>query len=413
MINVKIEDVAKNAKNAAQSLLAISESDRNLVLMNLANLLIEFSDDIIDENNKDIELAVAGGLTSAMIDRLSLSQSRLAALSQSVNNIAEQPQVVNEIVSELKRDDGLIIQKQRIPIGVLAMIFESRPNVVVDCSALAIKSGNAIILKGGKEANNTNLILADIVNQAIAELLPENTVQLITSRDDVRQLIEQVDYIDLVIPRGGESLVNYVVNHSKIPVLAHYKGLCHIYIDATANLQKAIEIVTNSKVQRPGVCNALETLLLDERLSDEFILDLFGQMEEKSVELRICDACPKTALSKSASVEDWSTEYLDKILAVKRVKGVKAACQHIKQYGSQHTEAILSTDEDAIQYFQQNVDASSVMINASTRFNDGGEYMLGAELGISTTKIHAYGPMGAKEMTITRHLVIGEGHIRH
>lgn len=413
MINVKIEDVAKNAKNAAQNLLAISESDRNLVLMNIASLLIERTDDIIDENNKDIELALASGLTTAMVDRLSLSQSRLAAMSQSVKNIAEQPQVANEIVSELKREDGLIIQKQRIPIGVLAMIFESRPNVVVDCSALAVKSGNAIILKGGKEAKHSNLILADIVNQAIADILPKHTVQLVTSRDDVRQLLEQVDYIDLVIPRGGESLVNYVVNNSKIPVLAHYKGLCHIYIDATANLQNAIEIVINSKVQRPGVCNALETLLLDEQLSDEFILDLFRQMQEKSVELRICEACPKTSLTKNASELDWSTEYLDKILSVKRVKNVQAACQHIKQYGSQHTEAILSTDEDSINYFQQNVDASSIMINASTRFNDGGEYMLGAELGISTTKIHAYGPMGAKEMTITRHLVIGEGHIRH
>jgi glutamate-5-semialdehyde dehydrogenase len=412
MVNIKIEDVARNAKNAAQSLLAITENDRNLVLKNLARLLIENSDDIIAENNKDIEVALAAGLTTAMVDRLSLSQSRLTDMSQSVSNIAEQPQVANEIVSELKRDDGLIIQKQRIPIGVLAMIFESRPNVVVDCSALAIKSGNAIILKGGKEAKHSNQILANIVNQAIADILPKHTVQLVTSRDDVRQLLEQVDYIDLVIPRGGESLVNYVVNHSKVPVLAHYKGLCHIYIDATADLQKAIEIVINGKVQRPGVCNAVETLLLDEQLGDEFILDLFRQLEDHSVELRVCDACPKTALTKSASEEDWSTEYLDKILSVKRVKGVQEACQHIKQFGSQHTEAILSRDADSIQYFQQNVDASSVMINASTRFNDGGEYMLGAELGISTTKIHAYGPMGAKEMTITRHLVIGAGHIR-
>jgi glutamate-5-semialdehyde dehydrogenase len=412
MNNVEIVDVAKNAKKASQSLLAIAESDRNLVLRNIASLLIEYTDDIIIENNKDIELALASGSTAPMIDRLSLSQSRLAALSHSVKNIAGQPQVANEIVSEIKRDDGLIIQKQRIPIGVLAMIFESRPNVVVDCSALAIKSGNAIILKGGKEAKHSNLILAKIVNQAIAAHLPKHTVQLVTSRDDVRQLLEQVDYIDLVIPRGGESLVNYVVNHSKIPVLAHYKGLCHIYIDATANLPKAIDIVINGKVQRPGVCNALETLLLDEQLSDEFVLELFRQLEEQSVELRVCGSCPQTSLTKSATKQDWSTEYLDKILSVKMVKGVQAACDHIKQYGSQHTEAILSTDADSIEYFQQNVDASSIMINASTRFNDGGEYMLGAELGISTTKIHAYGPMGAKEMTICRHLVIGEGHIR-
>jgi len=413
MNEFNIEEVAKNAKTASQNLLAISESDRNLVLMNMANLLIERNDDIIRENNKDIEQAHASGLTAALVDRLSLTQSRLTELSLSVQNIAKQPQVVNEIISELKREDGLIIQKQRIPIGVLAMIFESRPNVVVDCSALAIKSGNAIILKGGKEAGHSNRILAEIVNQAIAKRLPDHTIQLVTSREDVAQLLEQVDYIDLVIPRGGESLVNYVVSNSKIPVLAHYKGLCHIYIDASANLNQAIDIVVNAKVQRPGVCNAVETILLNEQLSDEFIQALFSRLEAESVELRICEACPKTTSSKIATEQDWSTEYLDKILSIKKVKDVQAACQHIKHYGSQHTEAILSMNDDSIRYFQQNVDASSVMINASTRFNDGGEYMLGAELGISTTKIHAYGPMGAKEMTISRHLVIGEGHIRH
>jgi len=238
-------------------------------------------------------------------------------------------------------------------------------------------------------------------------------VQLVTSRDDVRQLLEQVEFIDLVIPRGGEGLIKYVVDNSRIPVLAHYKGLCHIYIDESANLSQAIDIVLNAKVQRPGVCNAVETVLVHKALlENQFIRDLFSKLEDEGVELRLCDKCPTTEKSLIATEEDWNTEYLDKILSIKAVDNVQAACEHIKQYGSQHTEAILSSDQQSINYFQQNVDASSVMINASTRFNDGGEYLLGAELGISTTKLHAYGPMGAREMTIKRHLVIGEGHIR-
>ncbi len=295
------------------------------------------------------------------------------------------------------------------------MIVESRPNVVIDCSALAIKSGNAIILKGGKEASHSNQILAEIVIEAVENILPDFSVQLVTSRDDVRQLLEQVESIDLVIPRGGEGLIKYVVDNSRIPVLAHYKGLCHIYIDKSANLSQAIDIVLNAKVQRPGVCNAVETVLIHEALlagEHQFIQELFSKLEDEGVELRLCNKCPTTEKSLLATEEDWNTEYLDKILSIKAVEDVQAACEHIKQYGSQHTEAILSSDQQRIHYFQQNVDASSVMINASTRFNDGGEYLLGAELGISTTKLHAYGPMGAREMTINRHLVIGAGHIR-
>ncbi len=404
--------VAINAKQASQGLLAVSEQSRQQALKNIAQSLREQSTNIISENAKDIEQAKQSGLTDALIDRLKLDETRILALADSVLSIAAQPQVVNEIVSELKRDDGLLIQKQRVPIGVLAMIFESRPNVVIDCSALAIKSGNAIILKGGKEAHHSNQILANIVTDSIKELLPNNSVQLVTTRDDVGQLIEQVDTVDLVIPRGGESLIKYVVANSKVPVLAHYKGLCHIYVDSSADQKSAIDIVINAKVQRPGVCNAVETVLLNKALPKVFIADLFRTLEEQGVQLRICEQCPKTERSIEATDADWDTEYLDKILSVKMVDDVQAACEHIKYFGSHHTEAILSSDQNAINYFQQNVDASSVMINASTRFNDGGEYLLGAELGISTTKIHAYGPMGAKEMTITRHLVVGDGHTR-
>lgn len=403
---------AIQAKQAAAKLLGVAEVNRTKALKNIASELRAQAEVIITENALDLENARVAGLSEAMIDRLALDQNRIESMANSVENIANQSQVVNEIVSEIKRDDGLVIQKQRVPIGVLAMIFESRPNVVIDCSALAIKSGNAIILKGGKEASHSNQILCEIVNKAIGELLPEHAVQLVTSRDEVGELLNQTGLVDLIIPRGGESLIDYVVSHSKVPVLAHYKGLCHIYIDASAKLDKATEIVLNAKVQRPGVCNAVETLLVNESLSDEYLLGLFAELEAAGVELRLCDSCPKTPDSKLATKEDWQTEYLDLILSVKKVSDVKSACEHIAEFGSLHTEAILSEEPGAINYFQQNVDASSVMINASTRFNDGGEYQLGAELGISTTKLHAYGPMGAREMTINRHLVIGEGHIR-
>jgi len=403
---------AKNAKEASLKLLAVSEETRNQALMRIAERLRERTPDIVAANLKDIAIAEKSAVSAALVDRLTLDELRIESLAQSVENIASQEQVANTIVSEIKRDDGLVIQEQRVPIGVLAMIFESRPNVVIDCSALAIKSGNAIILKGGKEAHYSNEILAEIVNQSIKKLVPDFSVQLVTTRDDVRQLLEQVDYIDLVIPWGGEGLIRYVVDNSRVPVLAHYKGLCHIYIDESAEPEKAIEIVLNAKVQRPGVCNAVETLLLDSGLSNEFILKLFEKLEEQAVEIRVCDRCPETDKTRPASEADWDTEYLDKILSVKIVDDVQAACEHIGQHGSQHTEAILSAEQQPISYFQQHVDASSIMVNASTRFNDGGEYLLGAELGISTTKLHAYGPMGVREMTIKRHLVVGDGHIR-
>jgi len=404
--------VALQAKQASTELLSIPEDKRNQALLSIAAKLREQSQQILVENQIDIKNAQQAGLSAAMIDRLSLSEESILAMAESVESIAEQDQVVNAIVEEIVREDGLKLQKQRIPIGVLAMIFESRPNVVIDCSALAIKSGNAIILKGGKEVQRSNLILANLVIDAISNFLPEYSVQLVSTRDDVHELIQQVGSIDLVIPRGGEGLIRSVTENSKVPVLAHFKGLCHVFVDASANETQAKDIILNAKVQRPGVCNAMETLLIHADKSEDFIRVIFAALEDEDVDLRLCERCPKTDSSIDATDEDWDTEYLDKILSVKIVDDVAAACEHIKRHGSKHTEAILSADEQARFYFQQNVDASSVMLNASTRFNDGGEYMLGAELGISTTKLHAYGPMGAKEMTITRHLVVGDGHFR-
>lgn len=400
------------ASKAASKLLAVTEEQRNQVLMTIAELLESRLTDILNQNNKDIQAGKNAGLSSAMIDRLTLSKSRIEDMAESVRSIAGQEPVVGLIESSTEIQDGLVIQKQRVPIGVLAMIFESRPNVVIDCSALAIKSGNAMLLKGGKEAAHSNKILHKIVSDACQGLLPENSIQLLEHRGDVSALLSQREYIDLVIPRGGEGLVSYVEANATMPVLAHHKGLCHMYIHKSANLHKATDLVLNAKVQRPGVCNALETLLLDKSLPESFCQSLFQSLIEAGVELRLDAGCPQIEGALVAKDSDWDEEYLDLVLSVKMVDDVSSACEHINKHGSQHSESILADDEDAITYFQYHVDASAVMVNASTRFNDGGQFQLGAELGISTTKLHAYGPMGAKEMTICRHLVVGDGHIR-
>ena len=400
------------AAEAAAKLLSISESARNLALSNIANVIRSSSDKILFANKSDITQAKEQGLSNAMIDRLTLTEARLEDIAQGVESIAQQDAVVGTIESSITTDDGLTIAKQRVPIGVLAMIFESRPNVVIDCSALAIKSGNAIILKGGKEAAHSNKALFEVIQTAIQEILPSDAIQLLQTRNDVAELLAQGEHIDLVIPRGGHGLVSYVLENAQMPVLAHDKGLCHMFIHHTATPEHIKQMVINAKVQRPGVCNALETLILDKRLNKDLIISLLSELQQAGVELRLDPACPMIDGATLATDDDWSTEYLDLILAVKMVDNTEAACAHIHRFGSKHTEAILAQDTDAIDYFQSHVDASAIMLNASTRFNDGGQFQLGAELGISTTKLHAYGPMGAKEMTICRHLVTGDGHIR-
>jgi glutamate-5-semialdehyde dehydrogenase len=404
---------AKQAQQAKLDFIKVSEQDRIKAILEIAKALDANKQELIQANQHDILAAKQDQLSKAMIDRLEMNESRINALIDSVKAIANQEQVVGEITQTMTRPDGLIIQKQRIPLGVIGMIFESRPNVVIDCSCLAIKSGNCIILKGGKEAKHSNLYLAKLVQQAISKYIPKLVVQLIESRQNVSQLLDQVGLVDVIIPRGGEKLIEYVYKNSKIPVIAHFKGLCHIYIDADANLEHAINIVINAKTQRPGVCNAVETLLLHKDLPIEFVDQLFNALIAKETELRVCDNT-NTSLKnlKSATEDDWETEYLDNILSVKTISNLDEAIKHIQIFGSHHTEAIISNTKDHLEKFQNQVDASSIMLNASTRFNDGGEYNLGAELGISTTKLHAYGPMGAKEMTTERYVVVGDGHIR-
>lgn len=407
-------DTLKKTKIASRASLNVSNDDRNKALNKIADAIIKNKNLILIENQKDLVEARQAGLKSSLLDRLELSNDRIMALSEAATTIAKQEDVVGQVLNERLNSQGLKISQQRVPLGVLAMIFESRPNVVVDCSCLAIKSGNAIVLKGGKEAKHSNRVLFNIIEEAIAGILPSHSICLIEDRSEVAELLKQRDLVDLVIPRGGEKLIDYVYKESKIPVIAHFKGNCHVYIHSDANPEQAKAIVLNAKMQRPGVCNAMETLLVNKDFPKAELQNILKELNDQNCELRVSKSLVELAPSeaKLASDEDYATEFLEQILAVKEVENIQEACLHISIYGSKHTEAILSTNDKALAEFSRKVDASCIMQNASTRFNDGGELGLGAELGISTTKFHAYGPMGAKEMTCLRFLVKGEGNIR-
>ncbi len=406
-------ETAKKAKAASLKLLLTNAEQRNQALQSIADAIRMKKNEIFEKNQIDLKKAKEMNVSAAMIDRLKLSFDRIEAMAKTAEAIASQEEVLGQIVEEHQREDGLWVQKVRSPLGVIAMIFESRPNVVLDCSCLAIKSGNAILLKGGKEALESNRILSHIIRENIKEFIPIDTVQNLESKEEVAALLKLPDWINLVIPRGGPKLIEYVYKNSQIPVIAHFQGICHIYIDKEADLEKAKEIVINAKVQRPGVCNAVETLLVDQDLPKEFLKLLFAELSENGVELRLSKKLLEVfPNAKLAEADDWKTEYLDLILSVRDVAGIDAAIEHIQTYGSHHTEAILTENIDSQKAFLNSIDASCLVVNASTRFNDGGELGLGAEIGISTSKIHAYGPMGAKEMTTSKFVLLGQGQIR-
>lgn len=393
-----IIDLAKKAKKASLELQGLSEEMRLTALDAIAKSLSAHSMEILLANQKDLSEGRGNNLSPALLDRLTLTEKSIHALSAMCLEVAGQKQVVGMITESHTRTDGLLIQKQRVPLGVIGMIFESRPNVVVDGAALAIKSGNAIILKGGKEAQHSNRILFDLIHKAITSVLPEGSVNLIETREDVAELLKLNQYIDLMVPRGGSSLIRFVKEHATMPVVAHDKGLCHLYVHADCAVD-AKDVVLNAKVQRPSACNALETLLLHENYpGNEEILEALK--------------AAGVTVHHPATEKDFDTEWLDKQISVKIVKNHLEAISHIKRYTSHHTEAILAQDQKVIEDFMNFLDASCIAINASTRFNDGGELGLGAELGISTSKLHAYGPMGAQEMTTTRFIVTGNGHVR-
>ena len=408
---MNVIDIAKKAKLATLTLQSLPEEQRLMALDSLATALIQNTHEILTANELDLEEAKKNNLGSALVDRLTLNEKSIIALAQMCRDVANQEQVVGTIVDEYTRPKGIKIQKQRIPLGVIGMIFESRPNVVVDGAALAIKSGNAIILKGGKEAAHSNKKLFEVIHEATSRILPDGSVSLVETREDVALLLKLHQYIDLMVPRGGSSLINHVKANATMPVVAHDKGLCHMYVHEDAEVSKTIPVVINAKVQRPSACNALESLLLHENYPD--IKNVVTALIDAGTEVRGCEKAQKLHPKvKLATAEDFDTEYLANIISVKLVSGLDEAIAHIQKHTSHHTEAILAKDPGVIEQFLNSLDASALMVNASTRFNDGGELGLGAELGISTSKLHAYGPMGAKEMTTTRFLVLGTGQIR-
>ncbi|MGW8193793.1 MAG: glutamate-5-semialdehyde dehydrogenase [Desulforhopalus sp.] len=411
-----IRTLAKKAKLASSSLVSLSTETKNSVLLSLADLLDREKSYIQGENARDLRAAEQKGLSAAMLDRLELADGVIDSMVQGVRELSILPDPVGKVEDFTKRPNGMMVGRMRVPLGVIAMIYESRPNVTVDAAALCLKAGNAVILRGGSEAIHSNLALAVILKKALAANgVDGDVVQVVpvTDREAVTCLLVLEDDIDLVIPRGGEGLIRFVSENSRIPVLKHYKGVCNLYVDRDADLGKAIPLIVNSKTQRTGVCNALEGLLVHEDIADKFLPEIVQVLAGKGVELR---GCPKTqAISRqvvAASEDDWGREFLDLILCVRVVGDFEEAKEYIRQYGSRHTEVIVTENYSTAQRFLAEIDASAVMVNASTRFNDGGQLGLGAEIGISTTKLHAYGPMGLEELTTRKFIVCGQGQVR-
>lgn len=409
--------IARNARKAGRRIANASPAAKDKALTRLAELLRERSDFIAEANAKDIRAAEERGLDAPRVDRLRLTPARIEDMAAACLEVAAQNDPVGEIESMMQRPNGLLVGRMRIPLGVVAIIYESRPNVTVDSAILCIKAGNAVILRGGSEAFHSNTALASLLQEAMDEAdLPGDAVQLVptTDRAAVQEMLKLEEYIDVVIPRGGEGLIRAVVADATMPVLKHYKGVCHVYVDKDADLSEALEIVFNGKVQRCGVCNALECLLVHREVSAAFLPMVSERLGSAGVSFR---ACPKSlplmgAAAQAASDEDWGYEFHDLILAVKTVTSQDEAQDHIAAYGSNHTEVICTRDHNSGMRFIREVDASMVGLNASTRFNDGGQLGHGAEMGISTSKLHAYGPMGVQELTSTKFVVFGKGQVR-
>jgi glutamate-5-semialdehyde dehydrogenase len=413
---ILIRGVAQAARGASRIVAKSPVSQRTSALTAIAAALEMQRAEILAANATDMAAAETAGTSAAMLDRLKLTEPRIASLAAAVREIAAAPEILGRIEKAETRPTGLEVSRVRIPLGVIAMIYEARPNVTVDAAALCLKAGNACILRGGREALESNRALLRAVQHGlVAAGLPRETVQLVpvTDREAIADLVKLDELIDLCIPRGGEGLIRYVAEHARVPVIKHYKGVCHVFVHAAADLEMAVRIVDNAKTQRPGVCNALETLLIDRAVADVFVPRLVERLGSR-VELRGDDTVRRLggATVKPAAEADWDAEYLDLVLAVRVVDGIEGAVAHIERHGSNHTESIITTDADAAERFVREVDSSTVMINASTRFADGGELGLGAEIGISTTRLHAYGPMGAEGLTTTKFVVRGSGQVR-
>jgi len=409
-------ELGKKAKQASRRLARLSTTVKNRALSAMAEAIESQSEFLLKENKKDVEQANKAKLSSALVDRITLTPARIQGMAGGLRDVAALSDPVGEVVKMWRRPNGLQVGRMRIPLGVIAIIYEARPNVTADAAALCVKSGNAVILRGGSEAHHSSRAIGVLLQQACATAgVPEAAVQVAESKDHglVHELLQLEDYIDLVIPRGGEELIRAVAQNSRIPVIKHYKGVCHVYVDDEASLEMAEKISLNAKVQRPAVCNAMETLLVHEGVAKDFLPSMVAKLRSAGVEVRGCETTQKLVPGiKAATEEDWSAEYLDLILAVRVLKDMDAAIAHIERYGSQHTESIVTSNYAKAREFLDRVDSSVVLVNASTRFNDGGELGLGAEMGISTSKIHAFGPMGLEELTTTKFIVFGDGQIR-
>lgn len=411
-----LEEMGKKAKKAAQSLSVMGE-EKNEALKLIANALIENADAILAANKIDVDNGRANGLTESIIDRLSLSKARIEGMAQGVLDVATLPDPIGTVLSGSKRPNGLNITKVRVPIGVIGIIFEARPNVTSDAASLCLKSGNAVILRGGKEAINSNKCIADIMRSALEKsALDKNCIQLIedTTRQSSVELMELTDYLDLLIPRGGAGLIRAVVENAKVPVIETGVGNCHVFVDESADIDMAANIIFNAKTSRPSVCNAIETILVHKNIAEKALPVIKARLDEKNVELRGCEITRKILGDTVIPAEesDWSTEYLDYILAVKVVDSIDEAIAHIAKYSSGHSECIVTENYKNATRFKNEIDSAAVYVNASTRFTDGGMFGLGAEIGISTQKIHARGPMGLNELTSMKFIIEGDGQIR-
>lgn len=412
----KIKDILEEARSASRIVAGISSKDKDKALNAMARALLKNSRYILLCNAKDVTLAKRKGLSSAMVDRLKLTDKRIKDMADGLRSVAVLKDPVGDVLREWKTKDHLLIKKIRVPIGVIGIIYESRPNVTSDCAGLCLKSGNACVLRGGSESINSNLAIHHVITKEAQRFgIPKAAITIVdtTDRKAVELLLKMDEFIDLIIPRGGEGLIKYVAENSTIPVIKHYKGVCHLYVDKFADLKKAIDITLNAKVQRPGVCNAIETLLVHKDIAKKFLPKVAALLKDSGVELRGCSNTLKILKGISKATEkDWYEEYLDLILAVKVVDSLDEAIAFINKYGSKHSDAIVTRKKKAAEDFLKRVDSACVYANASTRFTDGYQFGLGAEIGISTDKIHARGPMALEELCTYKYMIFGSGQVR-
>ena len=412
-----LREQALTCVQASRTMAALDTAAKRRLLHAMADQLLQRQGDILQANASDMQAAMAKGTAGAMLDRLRLDPERLQAIAAAVRHVASLEDPVGQVTRREQRADGLRIERQRVPLGVIAMIYEARPNVTADAAALCLYAGNGVMLRGGSEAVHSNAAIARALGQALQlENLDPHAIVLIEDlrRETMLELLQLVDIVDLAIPRGGEGLIRFVAEHARVPVIKHYKGVCHLFVDADVDQKLALDLLIDGKTSRPGVCNALETLLVDARVASEFLPKAAAALQARGVRMRgdVASRALVPALEE-ATEADYAAEYLDLIIAIRVVEGVDEAIEHIRRHGSDHTEVIASRNPASIERFVAGLRSAVVMVNASSRFSDGGELGLGAEIGISTTRLHAYGPMGAESLTIERYVVQGSGQTRH